>query len=64
MLLFCTSDIYDTSVPPRKKDPSSVVPPEVPYFPILGVFKDFSEGPTIFHFKITVIVVSQLFLDP
>ena len=28
-----------TSVHPRKKDPPSVVPPEVSYFPCLGFFK-------------------------
>ena len=34
-----TGDIYVTSVRPRKKDPSSLVLPEVSYFPCLGFFK-------------------------
>ena len=41
-VVFCTSDIYCMSVRPRKKDPSSVVLPEVSYFPCFGFFKCFS----------------------
>ena len=39
--MFCTSDIYRTSVGPRKKDPPSVVPPEVSYLPCLFIFFQF-----------------------
>ena len=39
VFVLCTSDIYYTSVHPRKKGPSSVVLPEFSYFPCLGFFK-------------------------
>ena len=47
IVLFCISDIYCMSVHPWKKDPSSMVLPEVSYFPCLGFLEYFltwSEG--------------------
>ena len=40
-VLYSVCDIYCTSVRPRKKAPSSVVVPEVSFFPCLGYLKLF-----------------------
>ena len=54
--VLCTSNIYCRPVHPRKKDPSSVVLPEVSYFPCLGFFKFFPK-----RFKGLRAEMSQLY---
>ena len=59
VFVFYTSHIHCASVCSRKKDPSSVVPPEASYFPCLGFF--FQSKPSVIMCKFRLWAIEMKF---